>query len=151
MATIALNIDANDIKTLKAALDALYSSVAPFMARDNAGLRSESHKIMLHCSGLQSKLNGAAERLATLGGNCPVSPAEPVAPIDKTVELIAKIKAAGGTPRSYSGRGMYGKECVSCSNWPCDEDLPAGYSLDSLGMGIIVYWRDVPWPADMEG
>lgn len=63
-------------------------------------------------------------------------------------KLITLIEKAGKKPRSYSGRGMCGAECVACSVNREDDyaGLPGGYNIDSLGRGTIVYWRGVPWP-----
>ena len=65
-------------------------------------------------------------------------------------ELIQRIEAAGFKPRSYSGRGMYGKECVGVSVNARSEgdadELPRGNSVDSLGMGQIWYWPQCVWP-----
>lgn len=67
-------------------------------------------------------------------------------------KIINLIEAAGYEPRSYSGRGMYGKQCLGV-------DLPkiahlvklGGVPLpttDSMGLGIIAYWPNVPPPED---
>jgi hypothetical protein len=79
-------------------------------------------------------------------------------------------------PRSYSGRGMFGKSCVGVTldgegssfqlgaavsaalldmdadDGPSDvEDLARlRVCTDSMGRGIIVYWPSVEWPADAE-
>lgn len=70
----------------------------------------------------------------------------------KTNELITKIEAAGFKPRSCSGRGMYGKECVGVSVSARSEgnadELPRGNKTDSLGLGQIWYWPQCAWPAE---
>jgi hypothetical protein len=79
-------------------------------------------------------------------------------------------------PRSYSGRGMYGKQCVgvtldgdgssfqlgaavSAAFFDLDEDEALDNIADlarlrvcedSMGRGVIVYWPSVEWPADVE-
>ena len=67
--------------------------------------------------------------------------------------LIARLKAMGLEPRDYSGRGMYGRECVAVSIdcEPGDYEFPRGWSQDQLGRGIIVYWPSVLWPGGSEG
>ncbi len=79
--------------------------------------------------------------------------------------LCRLIKDAGGEPHSYSGRGMYGKQCVgvsldkSVSHFLADMldslDDPAycGWLLreaqqDQMGRGIVVYWPEVAWGED---
>lgn len=70
--------------------------------------------------------------------------------------------------RSYSGRGMYGKECVAIttdghtSAWTIAlalADLNAGnidlYGLgepreDSMGLGRVYYWPQMEWPAGQD-
>ena len=90
-------------------------------------------------------------------------------------QFLDAIEGAGYTPRSYSGRGMYGKVCVgvdlernqSEADFVLDvmaylletatEDVHAGYLLeqvdlmrgsrgDSMGLGSIIYWPNLPWP-----
>lgn len=74
-------------------------------------------------------------------------------------------------PRSYSGRGMHGKECVGIT---CDNpnevildiiqaqaendptevseliDMLRKSSQDSMGRSSIIYWPKIAWPADLE-
>ncbi len=66
-------------------------------------------------------------------------------------QLIEKLKKLGLQPRAYSGRGMYGKECVGAAidGKPGGYELPAGWSIDSLGMGYIVYWMSAWWPTEV--
>lgn len=62
--------------------------------------------------------------------------------------LITRLRNAGYRPRSYSGRGMFGAECVGVS-LDRGEVLTVSASnacLDALGMGTIAYWRSHPWP-----
>lgn len=66
--------------------------------------------------------------------------------------------------RSYSGRGMYGRQCVAISGEYINPfvvalllaeraplhgidviDIPVP-DTDSLGRGIVVYWPQVEWP-----
>ena len=65
------------------------------------------------------------------------------------------------TPRSYSGRGMYGKECVAVvdvnpfqiglligmeSKELAEHLLNERCETDGLGLGRIIYWPNIPWP-----
>lgn len=66
-------------------------------------------------------------------------------------QLIAALEAAGIKHRSYSGRCMFGAQCVGVS---CGHSVSEGEVLeavknvkgglrvtrDSLGLGTIVYW-----------
>lgn len=65
-------------------------------------------------------------------------------------QLISKLESLDLRPRSYSGRGMYGKECVATSldryTHPSDLELPAGWRQDQLGLGTVVYWPGITWP-----
>lgn len=75
-------------------------------------------------------------------------------------DLIRALEEAGYEPRSYSGRGMYGKSCVGCEldadaelwTLACEvsarsDDTPPRPHTDSLGLGLIVYWPRFEWPA----
>lgn len=75
------------------------------------------------------------------------------------VALCRAIRQQGLRPRSYSGRGMYGIECVGVSADSqgevidlcvelADHDLGAKLpapSFDSLGLGVIAYWPRIEW------
>jgi hypothetical protein len=76
--------------------------------------------------------------------------------------LIRSIRNLGQKPRSYSGRCMYGRECVGVGmDYQFEvielftelrtvdglENLPAP-TFDSLGRGIIAYWPNVEIPRD---
>lgn len=80
-------------------------------------------------------------------------------------ELIEALENAGYTARSYSGRGMYGRNCIGVDLnhagdlfrlgvdvgsalgllGAADVDLVAPRT-DSMGMGIIAYWEWIDWP-----
>lgn len=73
-------------------------------------------------------------------------------------ELIDALYEANCDPRSYSGRGMYGDQCVGVALgdtrqvWDIAQtfaraelNVPAPLT-DSLGRGIIAYWPSVKWP-----
>lgn len=66
----------------------------------------------------------------------------------KPEKLISLIEASGREARSYSGRAMYGKECVSVylERGDSDSDLPRGARSDCLGRGTVWYWPNVAWP-----
>jgi hypothetical protein len=65
----------------------------------------------------------------------------------KAKALVTRLRNAGYRPRSYSGRGMFGAECVGVSLARGERLTVAasGASLDALGMGTIAYWRSHPW------
>ena len=90
-------------------------------------------------------------------------------------EFVNLIASAGYRPKSYSGRGMFGKRCVSVNLDRNEEtafaanviqvaqtrDVPAvmrviaDHSKDSMGMGVVLYWRSmsadgVKFPDDSE-
>ena len=74
----------------------------------------------------------------------------------KTEQLIEALEGAGFEPRSYSGRGMYGAECVAAKGdeFAITEAL-AGQGFgrplaDQLGKGVIVYWPQHKWPEDQD-
>ena len=66
-------------------------------------------------------------------------------------QLIAALEAADIKWRDYSGRGMFGTQCVgvTCGRYVSEGEaldavaaVPDGLhvSRDSMGMGTIVYW-----------
>jgi hypothetical protein len=90
-------------------------------------------------------------------------------------QLIEAIEWAGHEARSYSGRGMYGRECVGVTvNDPfeffaellgsaydsCKDDderegvingitdLLRDTRTDSMGRSMIVYWPSIEWKED---
>lgn len=80
--------------------------------------------------------------------------------------FIEALDDAGFEPKRYSGRGMYGKECVSVrgdednpiSAWDIARELfgePREFVIpeprqDSLGLGIVLYWTSYEWPKEEE-
>lgn len=89
-------------------------------------------------------------------------------------ELIDRLEDAGYEPRSYSGRGMHGAECVSVSTDDGESEvvisalascqlthhnplLPRFVELlkttqsDAMGRGNVYYWPDAEWPEDTDG
>jgi len=83
-------------------------------------------------------------------------------------KLVSTIEDAGFEARSYSGRGMYGSQClgVSCdSPISCVMQIVSSFcenaddvesvkdlvdtlsdpSTDAMGRGGIVYWTSIPW------
>jgi hypothetical protein len=63
--------------------------------------------------------------------------------------LIEEIEETGRKVRSYSGRGMFGRQCVGVAldRYDYGSDLPdEGQRRDSLGLGEIVYWPSATWP-----
>lgn len=80
--------------------------------------------------------------------------------------FIDLLKKSGYEPRSYSGRGMYGEECLGVSAYDVEslfqdlldhatdaeslaylrtEKIFGKARSDSLGRGIIVYWPSIKW------
>lgn len=73
--------------------------------------------------------------------------------LNTTADLIDAIANRELQPRSYSGRGMYGRECVACAveSGSDLEGLPkAGAHVDQLGRGYIVYWPAAEWTPDVQ-
>ncbi|CAN5951018.1 unnamed protein product [Sphagnum jensenii] len=93
-------------------------------------------------------------------------------PMPKSTKDVRKfidvLEEAGYEPKSYSGRGMYGKQCVSVSGdredgfsgWEIaralwfnnydgedDLDVPEPHQ-DSLGRGTVLYWPSYEWPKE---
>lgn len=84
--------------------------------------------------------------------------------------LIELLEDAECEPRSYGGRGMYGRQCVAVvpdSNSSeghvaaltmlyaeSDEErqdlvtIWSGVRSDSMGRGIVIYFPNIEWPAD---
>ena len=82
------------------------------------------------------------------------------------------LEDAGLTPRSYSGRGMYGKECLGVntdmsamavagwlikalketvddeSQWDELADILYDTVIDSMGRGIIMYWPSIAFEGE---
>ena len=74
--------------------------------------------------------------------------------------IIATLRAAGFDVFAYSGRGMYGKNCVGVrldktqSAYDVGAVLGAQFGNDatdlkpaeeSLGLGTVLYFPEVPW------
>jgi hypothetical protein len=78
--------------------------------------------------------------------------------------LVDVLKDSGLSVRSYSGRGMYGSQCVGVSAdsvWSVAqaigtaddidfEDVPEP-STDILGLGMIIYWPQIKWDDSFGG
>lgn len=90
-------------------------------------------------------------------------------------KLINLLNDANHSARTYSGRGMFGKECVGVTldrNTPESEFIADVIEViadneewdtlrefcsllrdsrgDSMGLGSIIYWPQIEWPDDME-
>lgn len=62
-------------------------------------------------------------------------------------ELCENLESMGLEPRSYSGRGMFGRECVAVVvTHPGGHELPKGWVWDSMGRDVVVYWPRKAWP-----
>lgn len=76
---------------------------------------------------------------------------------DIAQRLLDALYTHNWEPRAYSGRGMFGKQCIAVSLtgesqlWqlartvPIDVDAP---HTDQLGKGLIAYWPNYEWPKD---
>lgn len=78
---------------------------------------------------------------------CEIIPTPKEAPMTAD-QLIEKIENSDRKARSYSGRGMFGAQCVAVSLGREDAggELPKGAQTESLGKGTIWYWPGIPWP-----
>lgn len=94
-------------------------------------------------------------------------------------ELCELIEQAGYSVRSYSGRGMYGQQCLGIDTEHTDVmavsldlvaeylnscnigtgsiskaqdlcELLKGYRSDSMGKGYIIYWPGITWEESEE-
>lgn len=70
-------------------------------------------------------------------------------------EAIRKLREEGLEPFSYSGKAMYGAECVAVEV-ACREDAGALKAVigvmpktDNLGRNVVAYWPSLPWPEGM--
>jgi len=87
----------------------------------------------------------------------------------ETKKLIKQLASAGYGIRSYSGRGMFGRECVSVSGDDAQEimldvidiltDIADVHEFvghmrcahsDSLGKGVVLYWPAAKWSSELE-
>lgn len=76
-------------------------------------------------------------------------------------ELTEALRSVDLEPQSYSGRGMYGRQCVSVQG-PSQKDMisrivmcglapeQVGHLIqmshsDSMGLGVVVYWPSIEW------
>ncbi len=88
-----------------------------------------------------------------------------MASTELSTKLIEALEEGGWEVRSYSGRGMFGRTCVSvrdgdekASAWDIAKHLFSAYdgafdrlpepSQDQLGLGIVLYWPRYEWPKD---
>ena len=85
------------------------------------------------------------------------------------IDLLRTVWDAGDiemSVRPYSGRGMYGKECVGvevddiftlalalgdANNGNIDLFQLGTPRSDSMGLGTIYYWPRLEWPEGVEG
>lgn len=81
----------------------------------------------------------------------------------KAAKYKTILNASGYSPRSYSGRGMYGKECVGivteqrltsalaelilgCEDLDQAAELVERVATDNMGRdSIILYWPHIKW------
>lgn len=72
-----------------------------------------------------------------------------------TLDLIDELANRGLQPRSYSGRFMYGKQCVAVvMPWNSGyslEDFPLeGQIWDNLNLDTVIYWPAHAWTSEVE-
>lgn len=88
---------------------------------------------------------------------------------EQVKKFIEALEDADYTPKAYSGRGMFGKSCVSVSGGGDDSERPSAWDIamelanerwdgefdnvpeprqDSLGLGIVLYWPSYEWPKE---
>ena len=70
--------------------------------------------------------------------------------LNTTMDLVDAIVNRELVPFAYSGRFMYGQDCVACviegNTWEGLEGLPkAGATVDQMGQGYVVYWTRAEW------
>jgi hypothetical protein len=70
----------------------------------------------------------------------------------KTERFRQKLEDLGARTRAYSGRAMYGKECLGAVvEYPHEFErklsakAKAGMRKDAMGMDAIFYWPGLPW------
>lgn len=75
-----------------------------------------------------------------------------------TLNSIVTSMGQDAQARSYSGRGMFGKQCVSIDLDSAGDLFELGNQLglreikidspstDSMGHGIVAYWTRIEWP-----
>lgn len=147
---VTLDLSPADINALMSAVRTSYSFLLQYPQADDS-CRTEVNR----CGELLRKLGDAHKTATDQPGHdalCAAAANVTFEHVTPASTLISAIRAAGKIPRSYSGRGMFGAECVACSV-PRGEDfagLPAGYTTDSLGLGTIAYWKRVAWPEGAE-
>jgi hypothetical protein len=74
------------------------------------------------------------------------------------VEDIVRRRQDDASAYSYSGRGMYGKECVAFTIESNNlhrvktelDDAEIGYRVDNMGYGYVVYMPGIPGPEEKD-
>jgi hypothetical protein len=70
-----------------------------------------------------------------------------------TMDLVDAIANRELRPIPYSGRQMYGADCVACvvDHGSDMAHLPkAGALVDNMGTGYVVYWPRAEWTAGVQ-
>lgn len=75
--------------------------------------------------------------------------------LNTTMDLVDAIANRELKPIPYSGRFMYGQDCVACvveaGSWLGLEGLPKeDATVDQMGKDYIVYWPRVEWTAGVQ-
>ena len=117
-------------------------------------LADQLRKILAYAQSDQPSRQKLADSLEVLANRVAANPLGGPEPtpeqLQKSRKAIEKLKALNLGPRAYSGRGMYGDYCVGVTVTHEEakqiKKMFGGASLDSMGMGVIVYWRQFPWP-----
>jgi hypothetical protein len=68
--------------------------------------------------------------------------------LNTTADLIDAIVNRELRPIPYSGRQMYGEDCVACviARGSDMEGLPKeGATVDNMGLDYVVYWPRADW------
>lgn len=93
-------------------------------------------------------------------------------PQDEVQALITALEDANYEVKPYSGRGMFGRVCVSVQGGAADDENNTSISVweiarelfhedhggafdtvpeprqDQLGLGIVLYWPNYEWPKE---
>jgi len=73
--------------------------------------------------------------------------------LNTTMDLVDAIANRELRPIPYSGRQMYGQDCVACvvAQGSDMDGLPKeGAVVDSMGLDYVVYWPRAEWTAGVQ-
>jgi hypothetical protein len=76
-------------------------------------------------------------------------------------QIVEALENAGYEPHAYSGRGMYGRQCVAVDVEYLGDGFALGFALgadhqaspgtpdsDAMGKGFVLYWPNLEWPKE---